>query len=388
MNVTCIGSERGHVVVGHTFYRETWAEINLKAIKHNIIEMKNLLPKNCQIMAVVKANGYGHGSVPVAQQALQSGAKSLAVALLEEALLLRRAGITAPILVLGRVAPEYASLAAQHQITLTFFQIEWLKEVNETNLSAPLNLHMKWDTGMGRTGIRSETELKEILAVLSEKNHIHLTGVYTHFASADEADLTYFNQQKVCFEKMLKRFKQAWPDPVQIHIGNSAAAIRFPKEMYNTVRFGIGMYGLYPSLIVKQEKIIDLQEAFSLHSQLIHVKQVAPGEAIGYGSEYIAKNNEWIGTIPIGYGDGWSRKLQGFDVLIGGKKAPIVGRVCMDQLMVRLDTIYQIGTEVVLIGKQKNDKIEFDDVAFYLDTINYEILCMLNDRIPRIYRNE
>lgn len=371
--------------VKQKLYRDTWAEIDLEAIKHNIIQMKHLLPKTSDIMAVVKANGYGHGATQVARKAIESGATSLAVALLEEALVLRQAGINVPILVLGRVAPEYTQVAAENQITLTFFQLEWIKEVKKMELSSSLKVHLKFDTGMGRVGIRSTDEISDMIVELAKNTHIHLAGVYTHFASADDADLTYFNQQKTKFERMLKYFKQLWKEPVQVHIGNSAASIRFPDEMYNTIRFGIGMYGLYPSDVIKAEHLINLKQAFSLQSKLVNVKKIAPGDGIGYGSDYIASQAEWIGTVQIGYGDGWTRKLQGFNVLIDGKKHPIVGRICMDQMMIRLDKSYNIGTKVTLIGRQQTEEIKIDDVAHFLETINYEIPCMLNERIPRIY---
>lgn len=367
------------------FYRDTSIGIDLKAIETNIMEIKNRLPKSTEIMAVVKANAYGHGSVQVAKKALQSGATSLGVAFLEEALELRQAGITAPILVLSVVAPEYARVAADHKITLTFFQVTWLQEVNEVGLNAPLKVHMKWDTGMGRIGLRLEAELIEIIDELTKKSNIDLTGVFTHFSTADSKDLSYFNLQKERFNHMLKQFKQQWSRPVQVHIGNSAAAIRFPEDMYSMIRLGISMYGLYPSDVIKEETTIRLKQAFSLRSKLIHVKRVSPGESIGYGQDYITTNTEWIGTVPIGFGDGWTRGLKGFEVLVNGKRLSIIGRICMDQMMIHLDQPYPIGTEVVLIGQQNDQLISVDDVAHFLGTINYEITCMLNDRIPHVY---
>ncbi|MFD2043852.1 alanine racemase [Ornithinibacillus salinisoli] len=368
------------------FYRQTWVDIDLDAIAYNIKQIKSKLPQQSDIIAVVKADSYGHGSVQVAEKALESGAKMLAVALLEEALELREAGINAPILVLGWVSPSFTSVAAEQDITLTFYQKAWLEEVMNYSFKNKLKLHMKWDTGMGRVGIRSESELTDILHVIKENNNMELTGVYTHFATADEEDLTYFYQQKERFTKLLSSFKEQWQEPVAVHIGNSAASIRFPKEMHNYIRFGISMYGLYPSKAVKNENLIHLKQAFSLHSRLIHVKNVPTHESISYGRTYITNDKEWIGTIPIGYGDGWSRKLQGASVLVDGKRMPIVGRVCMDQMMVRLDREYKVGTEVTLIGEQKNNRIDMDEVADYLGTINYEIPCMINNRVPRRFK--
>ncbi len=185
---------------------------------------------------------------------------------------------------------------------------------------------------------------------------------------------------------MLELFRTYWPEPVAVHTGNSAASIRFPEKMYDYIRFGIAMYGLYPSKTVKQENAISLKQAFSLHSRLIHVKQLEEGVSIGYGATYQAKAGEWIGTIPIGYGDGWLRKLQGAEVLVEGKRMPITGRVCMDQTMIHLDKEYPVGTKVTLIGEQNGAVIEMDEIADYLDTINYEIPCIISQRVPRIYK--
>ncbi|MBP1971460.1 alanine racemase [Virgibacillus natechei] len=372
--------------MSETIYRDTWVEVDLDAIEYNIKQMKEKLPADSNIIAVVKADGYGHGSVQVAKKALQAGAKALAVALLEEALLLREASIDVPILVLGRVPPRGALIASEHDITLTFFQKEWLQEVNTYSFTKNLKLHMKWDTGMGRIGIRTEDELKGTLNALNENPNIYLTGVYTHFATADEKDLTYFYEQKDRFNKFWNVFKELWPHEVDIHIGNSAASIRLPNEMKDYIRFGISMYGLYPSNSVKEEKEIDLKQAFSLHSRFIHVKKLAPGESVSYGGTYTAEEEEYIGTIPIGYGDGWIRKLQGISVLVEGKRMPIIGRICMDQTMIRLDREYPVGTHVTLIGEQDNEVIEMDEIANYLDTINYEIPCIINHRVPRIYK--
>ncbi|WP_404457563.1 alanine racemase [Oceanobacillus kapialis] len=369
-----------------TIIRPTWAEIDLDAITHNIKAMRQRLPKQTKIVAVVKANGYGHGSIEVAKRALESGATSLAVALLEEALVLRNAGIEAPILVMGWVPPEAASIAAKQNITLTFFQKDWLDQVSKLDLSTKLQLHLKLDTGMGRIGIRSSEEMREILYALNSKPSIYLTGVYTHFATADGQNLSYFHQQKTLFEKRLTELREYWSGEVAVHIGNSASAIRLPEGMYDFVRYGIAMYGLFPSPAVKEEDEISLKQAFSLHSRLAHVKQIDAGDAVSYGLTYRAEKKEWIGTIPIGYGDGWVRKLQGFSVLVDGKRMPIVGRICMDQTMIRLDKEYPVGTKVTLLGSQNESFISIDEAASYLDTINYEIPCLLNERIPRIYK--
>ncbi|GAA0431633.1 alanine racemase [Lentibacillus halophilus] len=368
-------------------YRDTWAEVDLTAIEHNVKQMKGKLPDDSSIIAVVKADGYGHGAVQVAEKALKSGAQMLAVAMLEEALSLRDSGLTAPVIVLGWVSPEDVPIAAERDIILTFFQQEWLQEVKSYSLPAPVKAHMKWDTGMGRIGIRTTEELTGILNELNDTNRVMMTGVYTHFATADEADQTYLEKQWLRFKHMLDAFRSQWNAPVAIHIGNSAASIRFPEQMYDYIRFGISMYGLYPSVVTKNEWDIELKPAFSLHSRLIHVKKLDPGESISYGAVYTTTDSEWIGTIPIGYADGWIRQLQGSDVLIDGKRMPVVGKICMDQTMIRLDKEYPIGTKVTLIGKQGDKEIETDEIAAHLETINYEIPCTITSRVPRIYKD-
>ncbi|MGM8212454.1 alanine racemase [Virgibacillus sp. W0430] len=365
--------------------RPTWAEVDLNAISYNITQIKEALLPTCKIVAVVKANAYGHGSVEVAKRALQAGASYLAVSLLEEALQLREAKITAPILVLGWVPPKDTVLASEANITLTFSQTEWLSAIKDIHLPKPLKVHMKWDTGMGRTGIRTKDELIKVIEALNADQRIYLTGVYTHFATADASDKTYYLKQKDRLEQLTNVFKKVWNKPVDIHMNNSAAAMLYPKEQQPYIRLGISMYGLYPSDEVKRNTSIKLKQAFSLHSQLVYVKKVPKGEFIGYGSTYETQEDEWIGTISIGYGDGWIRKLRDAYVLLNGKRMPIVGTICMDQTMIRLDGPYAIGTKVTLIGKQGNARIEMDEVAQKLETINYEIPCMINERIPRRY---
>ncbi len=366
-------------------YRETWAEINLDAIKHNITQIKEILPQETNIIAVVKANAYGHGIVPIAKKALESGANALAVAILEEAMILREASITVPILVLGFVPAKHAPIAAKNNITLTIFQKKWLEDLNQFQFERPLKTHIKLDTGMGRIGIRSGDELINLIKEIDNNKNVLLTGIFTHFATADAKELVFYDEQVKRLEELLSVFKKNCTKEVIVHVGNSAASIRFPESMHNCIRFGISMYGLYPSKDVRIENRLDLIPAFSLHSRLVHVKKIAKGESVSYGRTYIAETDEWIGTVPIGYGDGWSRKLQGMSVLVNGRKMPIVGRICMDQLMIRLDEEFEIGTKVTLIGEQGKELIEMDEVADYLGTINYEIPCMINERVPRIY---
>lgn len=366
-------------------YRAAWIDVDLGAIHYNMNQIKKRLTPTTKIYAVVKANGYGHGDVEVAKTALQAGASALAVALLEEAIRLREAGITAPILVLGRVAPEFVETAVKYKITLTFYQKEWLMQVKEQDFTDHLYVHLKLDTGMGRIGVKESGELVDILEEMTDPR-IHFQGIFTHFATADEGSLTYFDEQKDKWESLRHIVESNWPHPVLMHTGNSAASMRFPDEMLDYVRFGISLYGLYPSSVVKEEKPIQLKPALSLHARLVHVKKVSPGMSISYGATYTATEQEWIGTIPLGYADGLRRQLQGTDVLIAGKRMKIVGKICMDQCMVKLDQAYPIGTQVTLIGRMQDEEVTMDEVAENLDTINYEVACMLSNRIPRYYK--
>lgn len=366
------------------YYRDTWAEINLDHISYNMEKMKRHIGENVKVFAVVKANGYGHGDEEVAREAVNSGASYLAVAFLDEAVALRKKGITAPILVLGMCRPEDVKIAAENQISLTVFQKHWLREAKVVLPSgARLAIHVKLDTGMGRLGVRDKEELKDLETFIKDNPSFYLEGVYTHFATADELDFTYFEQQMKRFQEMISCFEAR---PEFIHTSNSAAALIHPETHHNAVRMGISMYGLTPSPEIEPVLPFRLKPAFSLHTKLVHVKKINKGERLSYGATYEAAEDEWIGTLPIGYADGWIRKLQGQEVLIEGRRFPIVGRICMDQCMVKLPGELPIGTIVTLIGKQGEEYISVDEVAEKLETINYEITCMAAGRIPRVYK--
>lgn len=364
-------------------FRDTWAEIDLGAIRENIAKFQQYLQKPTKIMAVVKANAYGHGAVEVARVAIEAGVDHLAVALLDEAIALRQAGIRIPILVLGWVRPQDVNKAAHYDITLTVFQASWLLEALAYSTSS-LRLHLKIDTGMGRIGVRDMREAEAILSFIEQHNRVTLEGVYTHFATADEDEGDFFLAQQKRFEQWLTWLSKRGERPEVIHASNSAGALRIPHKSYHYVRLGIAMYGLEPS--VEMTLPFSLHQAFSLHSRLIHVKQLPPGEPISYGATYRTSGWEWIGTIPIGYADGWIRKLaNSAEVLVDGERAPVVGRICMDLCMVRLPRKMKVGTKVTLIGEQGNEKISVAEIAEKLDTITYEVPCMIAARVPRIY---
>lgn len=361
-------------------YRPTFIKVNLQAIQNNIKRLKETLPAHTGIIAVVKANGYGHGDVAVAHAALKAGAKLLAVATPEEALHLREAGIQADILLLGTTPLSFLEEASKQNITLTAYSYEWL--IATRDIQGPLKLHIKIDSGMGRIGFTDEEELKMALAFIRQSDGLQISGVFTHFATADEEDQTLFQQQVSKFEKLLNVFEQR---PAIVHTSNSAAALIYPDQHWNAVRFGISMYGIAPSSWVNGELPFPLEKALSLHTEVAHVKKVLKGSTIGYGATYVAPTDEWIATIPIGYADGLLRKLHNQSVLINGKKMPIVGRICMDQTMIRLDEKVEIGEKVVLIGKQETEEILIEEWAEALQTIPYEVCCTFSNRVPRIY---
>jgi alanine racemase len=365
------------------FYRDTWAEVDLDAISRNLHSIKNILPNDVQIIAVVKANAYGHGAVQVAKTALRAGATYLAVAFLDEALALREKGIDAPILVLGASRPRDVKVAVHHHITLTAFRYDWFLEAKDfIEENQVLNVHLKVDTGMGRIGIRDSEEVKDIEGFVKRDLRFSLEGIYTHFATADELDDSYLLLQQQRFVEILTAFQE---QPRLVHCSNSAAALRFPFALWNAVRIGIAMYGLTPSKDMVPLLPFNLNEAFSLHSRLVHVKKLLKGEKVSYGITYEAQEDEWIGTLPIGYADGWIRKLQGQEVIVEGKRAKIVGRICMDQCMIKLSQEVPIGTKVTLIGVQAGETISSNEIAQKLETINYEVPCLISNRVPRIY---
>lgn len=366
-------------------FRNTKAVIDLAAIGYNIRQLQNLLPKGRKMMGVVKADGYGHGSVAVARKLIEANVDYLMVALLEEAMHLRKHGIDTPILVVGRVQAEHAQLAAENNITLNVFEADWLESLAGEVFQKPLSIHVEFETGMNRTGIVTKEDLASLVNAVKKHPNIQITGAFTHFATADDIESQHYKQQVIRYESLLEELTNLYPYPIMTHTGNSAAGIQYPKQMKQYTRFGVAIYGLYPSRQIKMLDHVELKAAFSLYSELMQVKKVPKGSYIGYGAHYEAEEDMWVGTIPIGYGDGWSRALQGFHVLVNGRKMPIIGRVCMDSMMVKLDKAYEVGEKVTLIGRDGAETIEMDDLSNYLNTINYEIPCMLTSRIPRLY---
>ncbi|WP_071458902.1 alanine racemase [Bacillus massilinigeriensis] len=368
------------------YYRDTWAEIDLDKISRNLKRIKDYIGDKTDIIAVVKADAYGHGALETAEAALEAGASRLAVAFLDEAFALRQAGVRSPILVIGASRPEDAALAAKQEIALTVFQAEWLEKAAKCMDSAvPLAVHLKVDTGMGRIGIRHIEELKDAETILMDNGIFTFEGIFTHFATADENEEGYFDEQLSKFKHFISALDN---QPPLVHCSNTAAALKRSDAKFNAVRIGISMYGLSPSPEMKQAIPVKLEEVFSLHTQVAHVKKLEKGDKVSYGATYEASGDEWIATLPIGYADGWIRRLQGQEVLVDGKRCPIVGRICMDQCMVKLPFEVKVGTMATLIGTQEEEQVTVDEIADKLETINYEVPCLISYRVPRVFRKD
>lgn len=370
--------------------RDTIVEINLDAVKHNVREFKKSVnDENVAMMAAVKANGYGHGAIQVAKAAIEAGVSHIAVAFVDEGIELREAGITVPILVLGYTPEEAVEDAIEYDLMMTVYRIEDVRNIERIaeRLQKKACIQIKIDTGMSRIGLQEE-EVVPFLQELQKMQHVEVEGIFTHYSTADEVDKTYTLMQKDLFEKAVNTAKEMGIHLPFIHSSNSAGTMELNNEFQNMVRVGIGIYGMYPSNEV-DHKTVTLQPILTLKSKVAHVKQAKQGRGVSYGNTYVATGEEWVATIPIGYADGFSRHLssKGY-ALINGVRVPIIGRVCMDQLMLDVTKAMpvHVGDEVVFYGKQGNEEIAVEEVADMLGTINYEVTCMLDRRIPRVYK--
>jgi alanine racemase len=370
------------------YYRDTYAEIDLDAIEHNVRQFRRRYPSRVRLMAAVKADAYGHGAVPVSKAALSAGATDLAVAFLDEALELREAGITAPILILGYTPDRGIRPAVEAGVALTVYREESLPALADAAVKTgkAVRVHVKVDTGMGRLGLARE-ELVPFMQKLTAVPGVHVEGLYTHFACADERDKTYTRKQYETLTRMVEDLRRENLPVPRVHSANSAAAIEFPEMADGMIRLGISMYGYYPSEEVDREAV-HLKPALSLKTRIIHLKQPKAGTGISYGKTFVADGTRWIATLPIGYADGFNRLLSNRgSALVRGKKVPVVGRVCMDQTMVDVTDAMPaaVGDEVVLYGQQGDAVIHVDEVARLLGTISYEVTCMIGRRVPRVY---
>ena len=370
------------MVVGR--HRGTKAVIDLGAIYDNVKKEISRLHDSQDLFAVVKANAYGHGLIPVASAAKKAGAAGFCVALIDEGLALRAAGFLEPVLILGLNDALEAPVMARYDLAVAVGDEKFLQDARPLLKQAGLKLrvHLALDTGMGRIGFRTPTELKAVIKLLEQYSDAFIfEGIFTHFASADSSNQEYYVKQIQSLDKMLAVVDNK---PRYVHFANTAAAIWHQRYQGNMVRYGIGMYGLNPSGHELADPV-ELKPALQLVSELVAVRQIKPGDSVGYGHTYTAESAEWIGTVPIGYADGWARKMQGFSVLINGNYCEIVGRVCMDQFMVRLPHKFDLQTKVTLIGDNGGKTITAQQVADYAQTIHYEVITALTERVQRIY---
>ncbi|MCL6600381.1 MAG: alanine racemase [Alicyclobacillus macrosporangiidus] len=373
-------------------WRDTWAEVDLGAIMENVRSIRRHIRRPAgpgghaetgpKLMAVVKADAYGHGAVPVARAALAAGADWLGVATLGEAMELREAGLRAPILVLGYVDAQHAPIAADAGVTLTVASLTHAFTLAETALSQPLSVHLKLDSGMSRIGVRTVEEVHQVAAAL-DGTPVRVTGAFTHFARADEADLAPALEQWEWAQPLFDAVRSRWPaDALLLHAANSAAILALPAAHLDMVRLGISLYGVYPSGEVA--RTVPLRQALRLYTRVVQVKRVPAGTAVSYGGTHVTPAPAVLATLPIGYADGLLRALsnRGY-VQIRGARCPMVGRVCMDQVVVDATAVPDVQEGDVATVY---DEHSLADLADRAGTIPYELLCAISRRVPRVYR--
>jgi len=369
-------------------HRPVWAEIDLDNLKNNMREVRRVT-KSKEIIAVIKADGYGHGALEIAPTLLENGATRIAVAVITEAVELRKGGITCPIMVLGYTPANLAGALVESDIEQTVYSYDIASEISKVACKAGkvAKLHIAVDTGMGRIGfIPNEESLDEVYKI-SKLSNIVLEGIFSHFSTADETDKEYSGIQLEKFNWFYNKLILMGIVINMRHISNSAAIIDMPQAHFDAVRPGIILYGYYPSNEVLKEKIT-LKPVMTLKANIIHIKKVSAGEYISYGRKFRTERESLIATLPIGYADGYSRSL--FNkamVIVNDKLVPVVGKICMDQCMIDITGMehIKVGDEVILMGESENNSFTGDDIAKIMGTINYEVTCMISKRVPRVY---
>ena len=371
-------------------YRRICANISLKALEHNLDAIHGCIERDTKIIAVVKADGYGHGAVPLAEVMEQrEDIWGYAVATPEEAEELYSNGIKKPILILGYTFPEYDEQIVKEGLRPAVFSLERAKQLSEEAVcqKKDCKIHIKLDTGMSRIGFQVTEQSADEIAQIAALPNIIIEGIFTHFSKADETDKTFTRKQADTYEQMLTWLKDRQIEIPIHHVSNSAGIVDLPEYNKDIVRAGIILYGLWPSDEVEKNNI-NLQPLLSLKSHVVHVKELEPGRIISYGGTFEVEKTMQIATVPVGYADGYPRSLsnKGY-VLIHGKRAAICGRVCMDQMMVDVSEITDVkpGDEVTLIGTDGAETITMEELGDMSGRFNYELACDLNKRIPRIY---
>ncbi|TRO54686.1 alanine racemase [Candidatus Bathyarchaeota archaeon] len=368
--------------------RPVWAEVNLDHLAHNMREVRRIVPEPTLIMTAVKADGYGHGAKMCAETFLDNGADMLAVATPDEGFQLREWGIEAPILCLGYTPDYLHSKAIKNDVTTTIYSHEQGLHLNKAaqELNTVARFHVKIDTGMSRLGYQPDEKTVESIAELSRQPRLMLEGVFTHFAVSDIEDKTYTRMQYAKYLEVIKKLEARGVKIPIKHVSNSAAIIDLPEYNHDMVRPGIMLYGYYPSTEVDHTRV-KLKQVLTLHAQISHVKTLPPGTGVSYGLTYTTKKTTKVATIPMGYADGYRRSLsnKGY-VEINGERAPIVGRVCMDQFMADVTGIdAEVGDEAILIGYPGGVAPDGEEMASMLGTITHEVTCQITRRVPRVY---
>ncbi len=367
-------------------FRPTYAEIDLNKLRHNIAAVKKILAPGTKFMAIVKADAYGHGATEIARAAEKAGADFLGVASLGEAIELRASSVTAPILILSETSHKYVDRLVTADLTQTVYTPEFAQMISDiaAGMGRKAKVHVKVDTGMGRVGVLPEKAIAFIKKIKTLPG-LELEGIFTHFSKADDQRSDFTALQFERFMDVLDAAKKEGIDIPIKHAANSAAAVFFPQTQLDMVRIGICMYGLYPS--GKRIASLDLQPVLSFKTKVLYVKEVPKGTSLSYGATYTTSKNTRVATLPVGYADGLSRGLSNNgSVIIRGKRYPIVGRVTMDMTLVDADgDRIEAGDDAVIIGKQEREEITADEIAMRDDTINYEVICGIGKRVPRVY---
>jgi alanine racemase len=361
----------------------TWLEVDLEVMRRNTARLRERC--RADVMAVVKAGAYGHGAAPAARAARRGGASWIGTARLEEGLELRQQGIDGRVLILGFTPAERVGEAIEAGLCLTVWSLDQLQAASAAASTAGLQaeVHVKVDTGMNRIGLRPEEAL-EFIRRTNEEPAVRCQGVYTHFARADEADRSATLQQHAAFAGVVEALGAAGLRPKWVHAANTAGALAFPEARWDLVRSGVGIYGMHPSDDVRLPD--DFEPALQWKSRLTQVKLVAPGQGVSYGHRYVTRGEERLGTVAVGYADGF-RRVDGNIVIVGGRRVPVVGRVCMDQCLVQLDSVPEarVGDEVVLLGRQGEEQITAEEIGARWGTINYEVTCGITERVVHMF---
>ena len=369
-------------------HRVKWIEIDLDAVRHNFRSIRKKVGNGIKILAIVKADAYGHGAVEISKILSENGVDLLGIADPEEGIELRENNINTPILLLNPILPEQTEEVLKHSLGITVHNLDAAKKLSEIAKKSHCSarIHVEVDTGMGGTGVHPDKALS-LIKLLSQIENLTIEGIFTHFHSCDEEDKSFTHEQTKIFKKTLKQLEEEKIHIPLIHAANSAAILDLPDSYFNMVRPGLILYGIFPSDYVSRS--IDLKPVMSLKTRIINLKRLDAGSTVSYGKTFKISKPTDVATIPVGYKDGFSRHLSNLGkVLVNGKQASIIGRVCMDRCFIDVTNVpnVNIGSEAVLYGKQKNETISIESSARLIDTIPYEIVCNIGRKVPKIYK--